>query len=334
MQAQAGGRDIFTGIVTRFAAQLGDPRVSRVAGCVGAPLRIGVSGRDGVGVSTVAAALVAEGYLVAGPEPGPLTAVDVVVRVVAEALKPEDRAVLAAHGQPTLTLLTKADLAGSGGLATAAQRAAAIEADTGIPAAPVVGLLAGVQLDDELVAALQTLAATGTDLTSVDVFASAGPPVPAAVRSRLLGTLDRFGIAHAVLALTKGAEIGAIPALLRSHSGFDRAVERLEEVAAPVRYQRACDAVAQLRALSAQSGDARVDAFLTDAQTVLALMDAATAVLRGAGLDVDRQDTAAAHLDRAVHWQRYGGGPVDALHRACAADLTRGSLRLLAQVRR
>ncbi len=29
-----------------------------------------------------------------------------------------------------------------------------------------------------------------------------------------------------------------------------------------------------------------------------------------------------------VHWTRYGDGPVNALHRSCAADICRGSLRL------
>ena len=32
---------------------------------------------------------------------------------------------------------------------------------------------------------------------------------------------------------------------------------------------------------------------------------------------------------RAVRWRRYGGGPVNALHRRCSADIVRGSLRLL-----
>jgi hypothetical protein len=30
-----------------------------------------------------------------------------------------------------------------------------------------------------------------------------------------------------------------------------------------------------------------------------------------------------------MQWRRYGGGPVNALHRGCSADITRGSLRLL-----
>ncbi|TFV55703.1 hypothetical protein E4P42_21655 [Mycobacterium sp. PS03-16] len=60
-----------------------------------------------------------------------------------------------------------------------------------------------------------------------------------------------------------------------------------------------------------------------------AAMSAAVDVVQAAGLTVDRGDDPAAHLRRAVRWRHYGRGPVNALHRACAADITRGSLRLL-----
>lgn len=69
------------------------------------------------------------------------------------------------------------------------------------------------------------------------------------------------------------------------------------------------------------------EAPLTDA-AVLARMREAVAVLRAAGLHVDTDDDRDAHLRRAVRWQRYSRGPVSALHRACAADVVRGSLRL------
>ena len=68
---------------------------------------------------------------------------------------------------------------------------------------------------------------------------------------------------------------------------------------------------------------------LADDVTVMAAMSAAVDVVEAHGLSVDRGDTAAAHLDRAVRWRRYGGGPVNALHRRCSADIVRGSLRLL-----
>ena len=53
--------------------------------------------------------------------------------------------------------------------------------------------------------------------------------------------------------------------------------------------------------------------------------------LEAEGMTVDRGDEPAAHARRALHWSRYARGPVNALHRRCAADITRGSLRLLDQ---
>ena len=43
---------------------------------------------------------------------------------------------------------------------------------------------------------------------------------------------------------------------------------------------------------------------------------------------VDRDDDRDAHLRRAVAWRRYSRGPVSPLHRRCAEDIVRGSLRL------
>ena len=88
-----------------------------------------------------------------------------------------------------------------------------------------------------------------------------------------------------------------------------------------------------MNSLAAQSGDKRLAAFLTTDETVLAVMAAAVDVVEAVGVAVDRGDDAAAHLRRAVHWRRYSRGPVDALHRSCGADITRGSLRLLGRTR-
>ena len=63
-------------------------------------------------------------------------------------------------------------------------------------------------------------------------------------------------------------------------------------------------------------------------------MAAAVDLAEAAGLEVgrvDRDHDPAAHLSRAVHWQRYTRGPVSDLHRACGADIARGSLRLWSQ---
>jgi hypothetical protein len=62
---------------------------------------------------------------------------------------------------------------------------------------------------------------------------------------------------------------------------------------------------------------------------MLARMSAAEAVMRAEGV----QPGAATHLARARSWRRYGTGPVSALHRACAADLVNGSLRLSGGIR-
>ena len=72
------------------------------------------------------------------------------------------------------------------------------------------------------------------------------------------------------------------------------------------------------------------EAALTDA-AVLARMRAAVAVLREAGLAVPEVADSAdadAHLRRALHWHRYSRGSVSDLHRSCASDIARGSLRL------
>jgi hypothetical protein len=82
-----------------------------------------------------------------------------------------------------------------------------------------------------------------------------------------------------------------------------------------------------------QSGDDPLGEFLSTDETVLAVMGAAVDVVEAAGVAVDRGDDAASHLRRAVHWRRYSRGPVDAVHRSCGADISRGSLRLLGQVR-
>jgi hypothetical protein len=158
-------------------------------------------------------------------------------------------------------------------------------------------------------------------------------PLSQEVRRRLLETLDRFGIAHAVVALGKGVDAAELSTLLHRLSQIDRVVAHVEAAGAPMRYRRVRTAIAELQALAVQSGDDRLGEFLSTDETVLAVMGAAVDVVEAAGVAVDRGDDAASHLRRAVHWRRYSRGPVDALHRSCGADICRGSLRLLGQVR-
>jgi hypothetical protein len=189
-----------------------------------------------------------------------------------------------------------------------------------------VALLADVSLDGDALGALRTLAGHPADLRSPDAFLDAAHPLPRDVRLRLLRILDRHGIAHSVRALRDGADPRDLPALLRELSGIDRVLGRVDALAAPVRYRRVRAALTELRGLAA--ADARVADFLAGDDAVLALMTAAVDVVQAAGLTVDAGDDAVAHLRRAARWRGYSRGPVSPLHRACGADISRGSLRL------
>jgi hypothetical protein len=291
---------------------------------VSAPVRIAVRGRPGVGVATLAGALAATGVVVSD-------AGEVVVLVITEVCKPEDLAALAdlrRAGVPVLIVFNKADLAGSGPggpMATAQRRAVGLRALTGVPVVPMVALLAAVTLPAEMLSALRTLAAQPADLTSVDAFLAGDHAVPQALRARLLATLDRFGVAHVSLALSRGADADELALLLRRLSGVDDVLAALHDVAAPVRYRRVRAALAELRAL----GGDEVGRFLAADDTVISVMAAAVDVVQAHGLVVDPGTRPDAHVRRARHWRAYGRGPVDALHRSCSADIVRGSLRLL-----
>jgi hypothetical protein len=287
-----------------------------------------VLGRAGVGRGTVAAALATSGVAVTADTTG----ADVRVVVIAEAVKPEDHALLAAD-KPSVTVLNKADLTGlgdGGPLVRAHRRAAECRALTGVPAVPMVALLATAELDDELMWALRLLVTEPADLTSTDAFVDAAHTLSPELRCRLLATLDRFGIASALLALGEGADVSSV---LRRASRLDRVVEHIAAAAAPVRYRRLQTAVIELRSLAVLSDDSQLADLLSTDESVLAVMSAAVDVVEAVGVQVDRGDDAAAHLRRAVRWRRYSRGPVSALHRSCAGDIARGSLRLLGQAR-
>jgi hypothetical protein len=291
------------------------------------PLRVAVRGRRGVGVTSVSDALAARGVRVAD------SGADVVVLVVAEVAKPEDLAALRTADVPVLMVLNKADLAGSGPggpVATAHRRALELRGLAGVPVVPMVALLAGAAPDARDMAALRALVAEPGDLRSPDAFVAAPHRLTTEVRRGLLATLDRFGIAHAVLEIARGADAGAVRERLQALSEADRVLAALNAVAAPMRYQRVCRAVAELRAV----GGERVGRFLAADDTVVAVMAAAVDVVQAAGLRVERGCDAAAHLRRARYWHHYGRGPVGPLHRSCGAAISRGSLRLLAQVSR
>jgi hypothetical protein len=344
------GHQIFVDELKRFAAGHPDARVTAIAERAAAPLRVGVHGRRGVGRGTVARALGGAAAAGISVHPSARAAgkdVDVVVHVTAEVLKPEDADAIAAARQPLVAVLNKADLAGSLSgrtgdepIAAARTRCAELGGLVGVPVEPMIGLLAVAALeglDETSWAALRTLAAEpgGAEALddSFDGFLAAKNSVPAGERRHLLETLDLFGTALAVAAARRGRTRAQVAALLRRMSGIDAVVARVTALGAEVRYQRLLDAVAELEALAVgQTGSwERIGAFLSHDDTVVARMAAAVDLAEAAGLDVGRCDEPAEHLPRAARWQRYSRGPVSDLHRACGADIARGSLRLWSQ---
>ncbi|SBS76790.1 conserved hypothetical protein [uncultured Mycobacterium sp.] len=292
-----------------------------MCGVVELPVRVKVAGRTGCGERTVTRVLRGAGVVIADPQ----ASADLDIYVLAETLKPEDRRALTESPGPVVAVLNKADLAGFGGpgpVATATAHCRRLGDLTGVPFYPLAGLAAvaavdGTVIDDELVDALRALTTDPADLGSTDRFTVTAHRLPHAIRQRLLTQLDLFGIAHGVLALRNGADRAGLVAALRRASAVDGLLGGIHAAAAPVRYRRLTEAHA---AEFPAAGE--MDAH------VAARMAAAIEVVRAAGMPVDGGVTAAAHLRRAIIWQRYSRGPVSRLHRCCGADIARGSLRL------
>jgi hypothetical protein len=316
------GHQIFVDELKRFATEVGDARCAAVADRLAAPLRVAVSGRRGVGRSTLAHALTRVGVTVTTSAEA-----DVDVYAIAEVVKPEDRDAIRAAARPVVAVLNKADLIVTaepgvqphGPTRAARTRCARLSAHIGLPIQPVVGSLAVAALDDllddTLWAGLQALASRPAGLLSAP---------------ELLDTLDVFGVEQAVAAIRRGSTRDQTRVMLRRLSCIDEVVDAIESVGAQVRYRRMLDAIAELETLAVS--DRRIAEFLSCDDTVVARMADAVDVVEAAGLNVDRCDSAAAYLRRAVAWQRYNRGPVTGLHRACGADIVRGSLRLWSKV--
>ena len=338
------GHPIFVDELQRFVADVADSRCAPIADRLTAPLRVTVSGRRGVGRSTVAHALARAGAEAKTISVTPAADADIDVYVLAEVVKPEDCAAIAAAGRPVLAVLNKSDLIATGQSAdsgrdphepnSAARRRCALFAGlpgfSGVPIEPVVGVLAVATLDDlvddALWVALQNLAIRPGDLSSADSFVAGAHPLSTDVRRRLLETIDVFGVTAAAAAIRRGATRAQIGVLLRRLSCIDDVIDKIATLGAQVHYQRVLDAIADLETLAVT--DCRVGEFLSRDETVIARMTAAVNVVEASGMRVDRCDGAAAHLRRAAVWQRYSRGPVSGIHRACGADIVRGSLRL------
>lgn len=346
------GHQIFVDELTRFAAGVADQRVAGIAQWVGAPLRVAVHGRPGVGCRTVARALDNVGSSVGitvARHAGAADA-DIDIYVIAEVVKPEDCDALAAARRPVLVVLNKADLTGclsrgagsSGGpIAASRGRCAHFSKLVGVPVEPMVGLLAAALDDfDEclgedwwdglLVLAAHSGAAASLE-GSFDGFLASSLPVSTEVRSRLLDSLDLFGTALIIAAVQRRWTAAQVCALLRWVSGIDAVVDKIVAIGAEVRYRRVLDAVAELEALAVlEKEEEGIGEFLSRDGTVVARMAVAVDLAQASGLKVklEARDDPTAYLPRAVRWQRYSRGPVSDLHRACAVDITRGSLRL------
>lgn len=348
------GHQSFVDELARFAAGHVDPRLTAIAQRSAAPLRVVVRGRRGVGCRTVRRALDGAGRAAGIAVDGPATErdVDAVVYVITEVVKPEDTQAIATAGRPVLAVLNKADLAGSlsgrggdGPIVAARARCTELSALIGAPMEPMTGLLAVAALDDLDSAqwtALSALAAhpgTACFDGSFAAFLTADAPVPTEVRQRLLDTLDLFGTALAVAAFRQGRTPAQVLTLLHRMSGVDAVLAKLGALGAEARYQRVLDAVAELEALAAGGGRLaeRISAFLSRDETVVARMAAAVDLAEAAGLEpgdplhLDAHRDPSAHLPRAARWQRYSRASASELHRACGADIARGSLRLWSQ---
>ncbi|OBB96169.1 hypothetical protein [Mycobacterium sp. 852002-40037_SCH5390672] len=351
------GHQTFVDELARFAAGHVDPHVTAIAQRTAAPLRVVVRGRRGVGCRTVRRALDGAGRAagIAVDSPPTDRDVDAVVYVITEVVKPEDTRAIAeisAAGHPVLAVLNKADLAGSlsgrgdGPIAAARARCTELSALIGVPMKPMTGLLALAALDDldsTLWTALSALAAhpggSACFEGSFAGFLAADAPVPTEVRRRLLDSLDLFGTALAVAAFRQGRTPAQVLTLLHRMSGVDAVVAGIGALGAEARYQRVLDAVAELEALAAGGGSLgeRISGFLSHDDTVVARMAAAVDLAEAAGLDpgdqrpLDAPRDPSAHLPRAVRWQRYSRASSSELHRACGADIARGSLRLWSQ---
>ncbi|OBJ40364.1 hypothetical protein [Mycobacterium colombiense] len=348
------GHQSFVDELARFAAGHVDPRLTAIAQRSAAPLRVVVRGRRGVGCRTVRRALDGAGRAagIAVDSPASERDADAVVYVITEVVKPEDTRAISNAGRPVLAVLNKADLAGSlsgrggdGPIAAARARCTELSALIGAPMEPMTGLLAVAALDDLDSAqwtALSALAAhpgTACFDGSFAAFLTADAPVPTEVRQRLLDTLDLFGTALAVAAFRQGRTPAQVLTLLHRMSGVDAVLAKIGALGAEARYQRVLDAVAELEALAAGGGRLaeRIGAFLSRDDTVVARMAAAVDLAEAAGLEpgdpqhLDAHRDPSAHLPRAVRWQRYSRASASELHRACGADIARGSLRLWSQ---
>lgn len=162
---------IFVDELSRFAADVADRRVAQIAERAATPPRVGLTGRPGVGRRTVARALHGAGVSVTAEG----DTAEVICHVLAEAVKPEDvAAVAAAASRPVLVVVNKADVRGGAD-------PAAVTARLGAPAVPMSAIFAVAACDGRIEAGARTVLRA---LSGVDAVAGRLAAAGAVVRYR------------------------------------------------------------------------------------------------------------------------------------------------------
>ncbi|MFA4081120.1 hypothetical protein [Mycobacteroides salmoniphilum] len=350
------GFEVFRGTLDRFAARPevrqvhGGQRIHDLAVRAGDPLRVTVRGRAGVGVTSVIGALgrtlpAEDGpghALVEVPIPGEdpadsadADAMDVQVVVFAEALKPEDRAVVGASNAPKVLILNKADLTDPGtarGPWTAAvERCAQYRIETRVPTLPLSAHVPLADIDEGMVEALKLMVENPADTSSVDAFVTCTHEVPVRMRERLLHELDLYPMGCAIGALRQVPTLAApgLASLLCDLSGVDAVVSAIRAAIAQGWYRRMRTVLAELRRIGVTGVlPVQIDAFLTSDDVVVAAMRCAVDAATAAGIPVELSDHPEDHRYRAERWQRFAAGPVNATYASMGTDIARGSLRM------
>ncbi|MUM19101.1 hypothetical protein FZI91_07320 [Mycobacterium sp. CBMA271] len=347
------GFEIFRGTLDRFASRpeirqvRGGQRIHDLAVRAGDPLRVSVRGRAGVGVTSVIGGLgrtmpAEDGpghVLIEVPIPevdgaDPLVA-DVDVVVFAEALKPEDRAVLQASAAPKVLILNKADLTDPGSArgpwTAAVGRCAQYRAEMRVPTLPLSAHVPLADLDEGILEALKLMVESPADTSSVDAFVTCTHEVPVETRRRLLQELDLYPMGCAIGALRQVPTLAppGLTALLHDLSGIDAVVVAIRAAIAQGWYRRMRTVLTELRRIGVTGVlPMQVDAFLTSDDLVVAAMQCAVDAATAAGMRVELSDHPEDHRYRAERWQRFAAGPVNATYAAMGTDIVRGSLRL------
>ncbi|MCQ4121116.1 hypothetical protein [Rhodococcus tibetensis] len=297
--------------------------VRDIAADLRAPIRVQITGRAGVGRTTVATVL-KDGAIPGAviEEPGPLDVPDapdpvldgdVVVCVLVESVRAAERAAVAGL-ERALFVLNKADALGESREPAdvwnaALTRAAECSSDGGLPALPLIGSLATARAVSE--ADLPVLRERPHDLGSV---------------------WDAHGVAAASAALAADPQLDAVAltAMLRVASGADAVVGAVAERVEYVRARRCESALRALRSLAACTAEVRVvlEEYLGGDAAVALAAAAARIHLTDWNAEAPAEPCTADDAVRCAHWWRAQlvGRPT-ARQRRAIVDVRRHYLR-------